>query len=93
MQIYEDDRGRVIWLTVSFSEIRLDLQDLNPDSEYERCAVVSDVEAVCKALKCNFEEVESKLLEKLEHQMTAFDLFTEFLDDHDIYFEYYSGMR
>lgn len=93
MQIYEDDRGRVIWLTVSFSEIRLDLQDLNPDSEYERCAVVSDVEAVCKALKCNFEEVESKLLKKLEHQMTAFDLFTEFLDDHEIYFEYYSGMR
>ena len=93
MQIYEDDHGRVMWLTVSFSEIRLDLQDLTPDIEYERCAVVSDVEAVCKAMKCDFEEVESKLLEKLEHQMTAFDLFTEFLDDCEIYFEYYSGMR
>ena len=93
MQIYEDNRGRVMWLTVSFSEIRLDLQDLTPDSEYERCAVVSDVEAVCKAMKCDFEEVESKLLEKLEHQMTAIDLFTEFLDDHEIYFDYYSGMR
>ena len=93
MQIYEDDRGRVIWLTVSSAEIRVDLQDLNPDSEYERCAVVNDVEAVCKALKCNLDKVESKLLKKLEHQMTAFDLFTEFLDDHQIYFEYYSGMR
>ena len=44
-------------------------------------------------MKCDFEEVESKLLEKLEHQMTAIDLFTEFLDDHEIYFDYYSGMR
>ena len=93
MQIYEDDRGRVIWLTVTPAESRVDLQDLNPDTKYERCAVVSSCEAVCKAFNCDFEKVEYKLLEKWEHQMTSFDLFTEFLDDHEIYFEYYSGMR
>ena len=93
MQIYSDNRGRVIWLTVNSAEIRVDLQDLNPNDEYERCAVVKDVEAVCKALNCDFENVESKLLKKLENRMTAFDLFTEILDDHEIYFEYYSGRR
>ncbi|MBF8456175.1 hypothetical protein IV494_03180 [Kaistella sp. G5-32] len=91
MQIYSDNHGRVIWLTVSSTEIRVDLQDLSPAFEYERCAVVKDVVAVCKALNSNFENVESKLLEKLQNQMTAFDLFTALLDDHEIYFEYFSG--
>ena len=93
MEIYSDERGRVIWLTVSVSEIRLDLQDLNPDLEYERSASVIDVEAVCKALNIQYDHLESALLLMLEYQMTAFDLFTEFLDDHQIYFNYYSGMR
>lgn len=91
MQIYSDNHGRVIYLTVNFSEIRLDLQDLNPGYEYERCATVSDVAAVCTALKTNLENVESSLRLLLEDQMTAFDLFTEFLDDHEIHFDYYSG--
>lgn len=91
MQIYSDKFGRAIWLTVSSSEIRLDLQDLNPDCEYERSATVSDVAEVCKALKTNFENVESQLLLLLENQITAFDLFTEFLDNNEIYFSYYSG--
>ncbi|MEC5156111.1 hypothetical protein [Chryseobacterium sp. MP_3.2] len=93
MEIYSDNRGRVIWLTVSSDEIRVDLQDLSPNFEYERCAVVKDVDAVCKALKSDFENIEAKLLEKLENQMTAFDLFTELLDNHEIYFEYFSGRR
>ena len=93
MQIYSDNHNRVIWLTVNSSEIRVDLQDLNPNDEYERFAVVKDIEALCKALNCDFENVEFNLLEKLENQMTAFDLFTEILDDHEIYFEYYSGKR
>lgn len=91
MQIYSDSHGRVIYLTVNSSEIRVDLQDLNPGYEYERCATVSDVAAVCTALKTNIENVESRLLLLLENQMTAFDLFTEFLDNHEIYFDYYSG--
>ncbi len=92
MQIYSDSRGRVIYLTVDPKEIRLDLQDLAPDFEYERTASVSNVKAVCKAFKVSYDELEAKLLLLLENQMTAFDLFTEFLDDHEIYFEYYSGM-
>ena len=91
MQIYSDTFGRVIYLTVEPQAIRLDLQDLSPDYEYERCATVTDVEAVCKGLKTNYENVEAKLLLMLENQMTAFDLFTEFLDNNEIYFDYYSG--
>ena len=91
MEIYSDQFGRVIYLTITPQAIRLDLQDLSPDFEYERSATVSDVPAVCTALKVNFEELESKLLLMLENQMTAFDLFTEFLDNHQIYFDYYSG--
>lgn len=93
MQIYSDDFGRVIWLTVNPKEIRLDLQDLAPDFEYERTASVSNVKAVCKALKVSYNEVEAKLHLLLENQMTAFDLFTEFLDDHKIHFDYFSGSR
>ena len=91
MQIYSDSFGRVIYLTVEQQAIRLDLQDLSPDYEYERCATVHDVAAVCKALNCDFSGLETQLLTLLENQMTAFDLFTEFLDNHEIYFDYYSG--
>lgn len=91
MQIYSDTFGRVIYLTVEPQAIRLDLQDLGPDYEYERCATVTDVEAVCKALKTNYENAEAGLLLMLENQITAFDLFTEFLDNNEIYFDYYSG--
>ena len=91
MEIYSDQFGRVIYLTISPQAIQLDLQDLSPNFKYERSATVSDVSAICTALKVNFEELESKLLSMLDNQMTAFDLFTEFLDNHQIYFDYYSG--
>ena len=93
MQIYTDNFGRVIWLTITPTEIRLDQQDLAPDFEYERSAITSEVNAVCEALEINFEELEGKFLLMLEHQMTAFDLFTEFLENNKIYFSYYSGSR
>ena len=93
MQIYSDDFGCVIWLTVNSKEIRVDLQDLAPDFEYERSVTTSEVDAVCRALEINFEELEGKLLLLLEHQMTAIDLFTEFLENNEIYFSYYSGSR
>lgn len=91
MQICSYKFGRVIYLSVEPQSIRLDLQDVSPDYKYERCATVPNVVAVCKALKCNFNEVEVQLLLMLENQMTAFDLFTEFLDNHQVYFDYYSG--
>ncbi len=91
MQIYSDNFGRVIWLTISPAEVRMDLQDLGPDFEYERCATVSEVGKLCEALKIEYHELEAALLLRLENQMTAFDLFTEFLDDHHIAFEYFSG--
>ena len=91
MQIYKDKFGRVIYLTIKQPAIRLDVQDLSPDFQYERCATVYDIDTVCKDLKINLKELESKLLLMLENQMTAFDLFTEFLDNNKIYFDYYSG--
>ena len=91
MEIYSDQFGRVIWLTIEPQAIRLDLQDLSPDYEYERCATVLDVEAVCKALNCQYDELRPRLLLMLENQMTAFDLFTEFLQNHEIYYDYFSG--
>ena len=33
MQIYSDHFGRVIWLTISPAEVRMDLQDLGPGNE------------------------------------------------------------
>ena len=91
MQIYSDNFGRVIYLTVTPQAIRLDLQDLSSDFKYERSATVLDVAAVCKALKIDYKELETKLLFLLENQMTAFDLFTEFLENNEIYFDYFSG--
>lgn len=91
MQIYADNFGRVVYLTVTPQAIRLDLQDLSPNFEYERCATVLEVDAVCKALEIDYKELEGKLLLMLENQMTAFDLFTEFLDNNEIYFDYYFG--
>lgn len=93
MQIYSDDFGRVTYLTINPKEIRVDLQDLAPDFEYERSVSTSEVDAVCQALEINFQELEGKLLLLLEHQMTAIDLFTEFLENNQIYFDYYSSSR
>ena len=93
MQIYSDESGRVIYLTINPKEIRVDLQDLAPDFEYERSVSTSEVDAVCQALEINVDELEARLLLILEHQMTAIDLFTEFLENNDIYFDYYSGNR
>ena len=91
MQIYSDHFGRVIWLTISPAEVRMDLQDLGSDFEYERCATVSEVGKLCESLNVTYEELQAALLLRLENQMTAFDLFTELLDDHHIQFEYFSG--
>lgn len=93
MEIYSDFLGRIIYLTITSTEIRLELQDLKPDHEYERMATVKDVAAVCNALNIQFDELESALLLMLEYQMTAFEIFSEFLYKHEIYFDYYSGMR
>ena len=93
MQIYSDNSGRVIYLTSNPKEIRVDLHDLAPDFEYERSATTSEVDAVCQVLEINFEELEARLFLMLEHQMTAIDLFTEFLENNEIYFSYYSGSR
>ena len=91
MQIYSDNFGRVIWLTISQGEVRLDLQDLGPDLECERCASVSEVGKLCEALKVEYYELRAALLLRLENQLTAFDLFTGFLDDHHIGYQYFSG--
>lgn len=91
LDIYEDDFGRCIWLMISHSEVRMDLQDLGPNFEYERCATVKNVAALCQALNTTYDNLESHLLLMLKDQKTAFDLFTNFLDNHKIYFEYYSG--
>lgn len=91
MQIYSDSHGRVIWLTINPKEIRLDLQDLAPDFEYERTASVTAVDKVCEALVVDYKGLHAALLLKLENQMAAFDLFTEFLDNNEIHFDYFSG--
>lgn len=93
MQIYSYKFDRIIWLTTTPTEIRPDLQDLPGNFEYERTASVSNVKAVCKALKVSYNEAEAKLLLLLKNQKIAFDLFTEFLDDHKIHFHYFSESR
>lgn len=72
MQIYSYKFDRVIWLTTTPTEIRPDLQDLPGNFEYERTASISNVKAVCKALKVSDNEVEAKLFLLLENQKTAF---------------------
>lgn len=76
---------------ISHSEVRMDLQDLGPNFEYERCATVKNVSALCEALNTSYDSLESHLMLMLKDQKTAFDLFTNFLDSNQIYFEYYSG--
>lgn len=51
MEIFSDNFGRCIWLEVSPTEVRMDLQDLTPTSEYERCATVFNVEEICNVLE------------------------------------------
>lgn len=93
MKIYEDKFGRVIWLSISPSEIRVDLQDLNPEFEYERCASVKNVNDLCTVLRIHFDDLEANLLMLLQNQGNAVDLIIKYLDEHQISFAYYSGIR
>jgi hypothetical protein len=56
MEILAESFGRRIWLYVSPSKIIMDLQDLTPTSEYEKCATVHVVDEVCKALEVEFKK-------------------------------------
>lgn len=91
MEIFSDQFGRCIWLVVSSLEIRMDLQDLTPTSEYERCATVHNTEEVCKALDVDIAKVEERIHDMVKNKNNAFDIFTDFLDQHKIKFDYYSG--
>lgn len=50
-------------------------------------------ESNVQSLEVPFNEVVAKLFLLLENQMTAFDLFTEFFENHKIHFEYFSESR
>ncbi len=40
MQIYSDHFGRVIWLTISPAEVRMDLQDLGPGMKTKKLHLI-----------------------------------------------------
>lgn len=91
MKIYEDKFGRCIWLSIKQEEIRMDLQDLAPNFEYERCATVTDVSGLCKAMDMNFNELADYLYVLVDNKNNAFDLFTDFLNAHRIEYAFFSG--
>ena len=93
MEVFRDDFGRRIWFYVNPTQIDIELQDLNEDSEYERSAKVTSVSAVCKALNCQFSDLKEILVKKFGGKVNSFDLFTEFLYANNIDYEYYSAMR
>ena len=53
MKTYEEEFGRCIWLSIKQEQIRMDLQDLGPDFEYERSATANDASGLCKAMNAN----------------------------------------
>lgn len=90
MKIYEDKFGRCIWLSIKQEEIRMDLQDLGPNYEYERCATVTDIFGLCKAMNMNLNELRDYRSVLVDNKNNAFDLFTDFLHEHKIEYAYFS---
>lgn len=93
MLIYHDDTKRYIELYVTKSQVRLELQDLNPEFEYEISYVVKDLDALCHALGCQQEELSQKLIQMLKGEYRAATIFSEFLQANNIEASAYSGMR
>ena len=93
MEVFRDDFGRRIWFYVNPTQIDIELQDLNEDFEYERSAKVTSVSAVCRALHCQFSDLKEILVKKFGGKVNSFDLFTEFLSENNINYDYYSGGR
>ena len=93
MEVFRDDFGRRIWFYVNPTQIDIELQDLNEDFEYERSAKVTSVSAVCRALNCQFSDLKEILVTKFGGKVNSFDLFTEFLSENKINYDYYSGGR
>ena len=69
----------------------MDLQDLGPDFEYERSATVTDVSGLCKAINMNLYDLRDYIYVLVANKSNAFDLFTDFLNEHKIDLEYFYG--
>lgn len=91
--IFSDKFGRSIVLNTEKNTIRLDLQDLADGFEKEICITVTDASLVCKGLKCHRNDLEEHLLWLLYNKSNATEVFSEFLDENKIHFDYYSEQR
>lgn len=92
MLIYHDDTKRYIELYVTKSEARLELQDLNPEFEYEMSYKVTDMDALCTALDSTKEDLAAKLIETLKGKSNAMTVFVDILNENNICFDGFSRM-
>ncbi len=90
-ELYKDNFGRTVSLEETEQGIRIDLQDLAPDFEYERCLTVNRAESLANVLNVPESEVFSILVEMLKGRADCFDMFSEWLSENNISAEYYSG--
>lgn len=90
-ELYSDQFGRKVWLEESGGVLRIDLQDLAPDFEYERSLTTTHLQAVAKALQVPQEEMFNRLVSMLKDRADCFDVFSEWLSENNISANYFSG--
>lgn len=91
MKIYDVEFSRCIWLSIKQEEIRMDLRNLGPDFEYERCATVTDISGFYKAMNMNLNDLRDYIYVLVTNKSNAFALLTGFPNEYKIDSEYFSG--
>ncbi|QIG88242.1 hypothetical protein G6R40_00605 [Chryseobacterium sp. POL2] len=77
--------------TESGGTLRIDLQDLAPDFEYERSLTTTHLQSVAKALQVPQEEMFDHLVSMLKDRADCFDVLSEWLSENNISANYFSG--
>ncbi|REC45183.1 hypothetical protein [Chryseobacterium sp. 5_R23647] len=91
VELYSDKFGRKVWLDQSYGILRIDLQDLAPDFEYERSLTTTHLQSVAKALQVPQEKMFDQLVSMLKDRADCFDVFSEWLSENNISANYFSG--
>ena len=77
--------------TESGGTLRIDLQDLAPDFEYERSLTTTHLQSVAKALQVPQEEMFDHLVSMLKDRADCFDVLSGWLSEKNISANYFSG--
>ena len=73
--IYNDNHGISIDILTHKKEIKLEYRYVDKKDKILKSIIVNDVDLICKAFKCNCNDLEKSIIHLLFKKQNAFDIF------------------